>query len=121
MPQEFVLASSRYPDVTPKLRQACGTFFDSPEYRLVQGSDDLPGVVLAAFAGFLSRLLAENRVTEAEAGFQSINEMDAWGDCAVSTSIRDEFVEALGNHPAQAEAFTRLLSPQLAKCLARPV
>ena len=121
MSQDFVLSEGRYPDVTLWLKKACGAFPDSPEYRLVHDCDDLPGVILAAFARFLGRLRVEGRTDDAAAGFEIENDKEAWGHRAVSTSIRDEFVEALLDYPKLATMFASLLAPRLAARLRRPV
>lgn len=50
MPKPAVTVGSQYDDVALLLKSALPVFATSADYALVSDHDDLPGVILAAFA-----------------------------------------------------------------------
>ena len=93
----FVLVPSRYGDVVPTLKAAVPAFVSSEAYSLHEGQiDDLPGIVLATFAGFLGGVAEADPDSPIVAdGLAVIADMLAWNDSETTAAIRDAFFEML--------------------------
>ena len=115
MPEPPILAHDSYQDVVPILKATSPAFASSPEYAPVADNDDLPGVILAAYAQYLIRLCANRaRSDEVEKGIAAINALHGVHDYRIRNSIRDEFVEAFDDAPEAIELIRPLLSESLA-------
>ena len=114
MPTPAVPVDSPSGRVVPFLKAGLPSFVASPDYRLVAGNDDLPGVILAAYGRFLARLAKAGAAADLARGVAAIEALHGWGDEAVRTAIRDEFIESLdGDEDALA-----LIRPLLGSALA---
>lgn len=94
MPGHVFPVDSPYRRVVPFLKAALPSFAASPDYRLVAGNDDLPGVILAAYGHFLGRLAKAGAAAELGKGIGAIEALYDWNDAVVRTAIRDEFIES---------------------------
>jgi hypothetical protein len=106
--------ASPYHHVVPFLKAALPSFAASPDYRLVVGNDDLPGVILAAYGRFLSRLASAGAAAELARGVAAIEALYGWDDMMVRTAIRDEFIESLDGDDDAIAVIRPLLSKALA-------
>ena len=79
---------SPYYRVVPFLKAALPSFDASPDYRLVAGNDDLPGVILAAYGRLLARLANAGAAAELARGVAAIEALHGWDDAVVRTAIR---------------------------------
>jgi hypothetical protein len=120
MKPSFVLIESRRNQIVPLLRSAAPAFFSSAEYRIVEGNDDLPGVILAAFGGYLRRSTRDAQsIDELNSGAAAINELYGWNDPGVRESIRDEFIESFTDDPEGTKAIEPFLCEGLVEEFAR--
>ena len=107
-------ADGGYADVVRLLKQLTPSFTSSPEYALVSGNNDLPGVVLAAYGRFLARLVKLNpRSNDLIQGLIVFHAFHGWSDIMVQTSIRDEFVESFDGDLDALRAIEPMLSSSL--------
>ncbi len=120
MKPNFVLIGSRRDQIVPFLRAAAPAFFSSAEYRIIEGTDDLPGVILAAFGGYLGRSARDTQpLKELNSAAAAINELYGWNDSGVRESIRDEFIESFADDPAGTKAIEPFLCAGLLEEFAR--
>lgn len=115
MAVNFVLAPSRYGDVVPTLKAAVPAFASSEAYRLYEGQiDDLPGIVLAAFAGFLGRVAEVDPDSPAVAdGLAVIAKMLAWKDSETTASIQNGFFDMLTGEGSGEDRVLERMPPDL--------
>jgi len=112
----FVLKRSHYEAVVPFLRLAAAPFFSSAEYAIVEGNDELPGIVLAAFGNYLGRLARQSEhLAELQDGVAAVNVLYEWNDAAVREAIRDEFIESFAGNPVAIERIRPFLCTGLAE------
>src|SRR5436305_8843371 len=84
-----------YLAVVPALKDGFPGFVASQEYALVDYCDDLPGVILAAFARYLIALAASGTVVpELSRGIAAVEDLYGSKDARIREAIRDEFIEA---------------------------
>ena len=115
MPPASPPSNGRYEDIVALLKRTTPSFSRSVEYSLVSRSDDLPGVILAAYGRFLGRISKEMpQSVEFEQGLAALASAREWPDPRVATSIRDEFIEALDGDEAAIKAMRPHLSDNLA-------
>jgi len=114
MPTHAIPVDSPYQRLVPFLKAALPSFTESPDYRLVAGNDDLPGVILAAYGRFLSRLASAGAAAELARGVAAIEALYDWDDAVVRTAIRDEFIESLDGEDKAIAIIRPLLSDALA-------
>jgi len=101
--------------VVPLLKSAVPDFERSDEYLLIAKHEDLPGVVLAAFAGFLIRMSADaSALGTVKVGIGAINAIYETDDAQVREAIRDEFIERFDGEPAAVRAVQPFLIHALA-------
>ena len=89
-------------------------FFHSEEYKSLSGyADDLPGVLAAAFARFLTRL-ARSESPERLSPYLSILEKLAnWHDADVDDLLRDEVFLAISLDPIGSENLKKNMKGRL--------
>jgi hypothetical protein len=115
MPKLAVPVDNAYDAVVPLLKSSVPDFVHSSEYALVADHDDLPGVILAAFARFLIRISNEAAASQAlERGIGTIIDLYGAGGPQVREAIRDEFIEMFDGKPDAVRAVQPLLSQPLA-------
>ena len=109
-----------YLGIALSLKTGFPGFSASREYALIDDCDDLPGVILAAFARYLIACLKEGGVAaELPRGIAAINTLYESQDYRIRASICQEFIEAFDGAPAAVEFALPLLSKPLAEAFAR--
>ncbi|ATY30819.1 DUF7674 family protein [Sphingomonas psychrotolerans] len=109
-----------YLAVVPTLKARFPAFALSEEYVLVDDCDDLPGVILAAFARYLATLAAAGTVMpELSRGIAAIEDLYGSNDSRIREAIRDEFIEAFDGSPSAVDLVRPLLGKPLAEDFAR--
>jgi len=102
-----------YLAIVPLLKGGFPAFALSKEYALVADCDDLPGVILAAYARYLIVLTSEALVPELERGIATTNLLYGSDDTRIREAIRDEFIEAFSGARSAVERLRPLLSEPL--------
>jgi len=120
MPSPPVPTEDAYLAIVPVLKDAFPAFTRSSEYRPVDDCDDLPGVILAAFARYLVALSSEaSTAPELGRAIASINLLYGSDDPRIREAIRDEFIEAFDGSWGAVEQLRPLLSEPLAEAFER--
>jgi hypothetical protein len=89
----FTLGTNKYDNVIDTL-SACPEFLASKELGELSGTgDDLPGVVAAAYARFIKRMLDDEQPFTKF--FEPLNTMAAWDDNRVNELLETEVFEEL--------------------------
>lgn len=109
-----------YLAVVPALKERFPAFVLSPEYASVDYCDDLPGVILAAFARYLIALAAAGTIVpELSRGIAAIEGLYGSNDARIREAVCDEFIEAFGGSPLAVDLVRPLLGKALAADFAR--
>jgi hypothetical protein len=102
----FVLTGDRYEAIPTLLLRAGQGFSISPEFRLIaRNGEDLPGVVAAAYARYVARMMQESPSSVTRL-FEPLNEIASWDDYKTNTMLKDEVVEQF-----QADGVLEALTP----------
>ena len=117
----FVLVPSPYERIPALLKSAVPEFARSDEYQVHRGeADGLPGVLLASFANFLAR---QARVEPSDPalsrGLAVASDLWSSNDSLTMEAMRDEFFEALENHPDATAVILPMMEPTLRDGYAR--
>ena len=92
---EIVGSGSAYDAVIPAILHNVPDFEHSEEFRQLLGTaEDLPGVVAAAYARYMARLIASG-LGQLDVLVAPLNLMASWEDDRVDTMLRDEAIEQL--------------------------
>ena len=109
-----------YLAIVPSLKASFPAFSLSREYAVVDGNDDLPGVILAAFARYLIALSTDGAGSpELSRGIATINSLYRSTDPRVQAAICDEFIEAFDGAASVVMRIRPLFSQQLGEAFAR--
>jgi hypothetical protein len=120
VPPPPVPVDDTYLAVVPFLKESFPAFALSPQYSLVASNDDLPGVVLAAFARYLINVWARRSdPDEVTRGIAAIGTLYGSPDYRIQTAIREEFIEAFDDEPLVQKAVSPLMTEALAAEFAR--
>ncbi len=112
---KFILAPSRYMQIPTLLKTRFPGFASSEAYLMHDGlMDDLPGVILASFANYLTAL-GEKPEEEEERrdALDMIDVMLGWGDGETDVSIHDAFFWALESKPRGSARALPVMSPSV--------
>jgi hypothetical protein len=120
MSRALVPVADLYQAIVPSLKTDFPEFVLSPEYEMVDKCDDLPGVILAAFACYLIKLTTSGIVCfELSRGIAVIEALYELNHTDIKVSICDEFIEAFDGAPAAVELVRPLLCKPLAEAFVR--
>jgi hypothetical protein len=90
---EIVHSGGAYDAVIPTILGSVPDFAHSDEFKLLIGTaEDLPGVVAAAYARYIARLIRSRRVAVDDL-VAPLNLMASWDDDRVDTMLHDEAIE----------------------------